>query len=83
MPDRDSAPHDASLERASDERSDKPLKWSQIMLSTLSAGFGVQSGSRRERDFKGGSVESFVIAGLALTTVFVLTLLAIVRTIGG
>ena len=83
MPDRDSAPHDASLERASDERSGKPLKWSQIMLSTLSAGFGVQSGIRRERDFKGGSVKSFVISGLALTTVFVLTLLAIVRTIGG
>ena len=83
MPDRDAAPHDASPERASDERSDKPLKWSQIMLSTLSAGFGVQSGIRRERDFKGGSVKSFVIAGLALTTVFILTLLAIVRTIGG
>ena len=83
MSDRDSAPHDAFLERLSDERSDKPLKWSQTMLSTLSAGFGVQSGSRRECDFKGGSVNSFVIAGLALTTGFEMTLVTIVRTIRG
>lgn len=83
MPDRDAPPHGASVVRPDSERSDMRLKWSQIMLSTLSAGFGVQSGTHRERDFKRGSVKGFVIAGLALTTILVLTLVTLVRTIGG
>lgn len=43
----------------------------RVVGSVLAAGFGVQSGKNRERDFKEGKLMTFVIAGLLFTALFV------------
>lgn len=50
----------------------------QIAGSVLASFFGVQNQARRERDFTRGRARDFVIAGLALTAMFVLLLWGIV-----
>lgn len=53
----------------------------QIVLSTLAAAFGVQSSKNRERDFKHGSIKVFAAAGIIFTTLFVLTLIFVVKMV--
>ena len=60
---------------------DQHLRWSQVVLSALSAGLGIQSQARRERDFENGSSSRFIVVGVTLTALLVLTLCLIVRTI--
>ncbi|MFA0812756.1 DUF2970 domain-containing protein [Microbulbifer epialgicus] len=55
----------------------------QVVLSTLAAAIGVQSNKNRQRDFQSGSMVNYVIAGIIFTTLFVLTLALIVRTVLG
>lgn len=53
----------------------------QALGSVLAAGFGVQSNRNRERDFKHGSLLTFVILGLIGTVAFVLTVYTVVRLV--
>ncbi|SDZ83519.1 DUF2970 domain-containing protein [Microbulbifer marinus] len=55
----------------------------QVVLSTLAAAIGVQSNKNRERDFKGGSIKTYIAAGVIFTTLFVLTLVLVVKTVLG
>ncbi|WP_299726628.1 DUF2970 domain-containing protein [uncultured Endozoicomonas sp.] len=52
-----------------------------VILSALSAAFGVQKQSNLERDFKKGKPAHFIIAGLVGTFLFVIILMAIVRMV--
>ena len=55
--------------------------WWGILLSTLAAAIGVQSNKNRERDFKHGNIKIFIIAGIIFTTIFVVTLVILVKQI--
>ena len=53
----------------------------QDAFSTASAAFGVQSNKNRERDFSGGSIYTFMIAGLTFTAIFIVVMVVLVRTV--
>lgn len=57
----------------------KSLGIKQIIASVLAAAFGVQSSSNRERDFKQGKAQHFIIAGILFTALFVGTLIVVVN----
>lgn len=59
----------------------KPVSWWQVMLSTLMSFFGVQKSDVHERDFEKGSPIRFIIMGVVLTILFVLTLVMIVKIV--
>ncbi len=61
--------------------SDSKPNFIQIIISTLGAAFGVQSNKNRERDFKGGSITTYIIAGIVFTVTFVLVVAMIVRAV--
>ena len=52
---------------------DKAPTLFQSVTSVLAAFFGVQSSKNRERDFKHGKAATFIVVGLVMTGVFVLT----------
>lgn len=60
----------------------KPGLW-QVILSVLAAGFGVQSGKNRERDFQHGSGAVFAAVGLVATVLFILAIYLTVRLVIG
>jgi len=64
------------------DKKDRP-SFGQVVLSTLAAAIGVQSNKNRERDFKGGSLKTYIAAGIIFTAVFVLTLVVVVKTVLG
>lgn len=43
-----------------------------IIFSVLASFFGVQNEANRKRDFEGGNIWHFIIAGLVLTLLFML-----------
>lgn len=53
----------------------------QIVMSTLAAAVGVQSSKNRERDFTGGNIYVYIAAGLIFTTIFVVIMILVVRTV--
>jgi len=53
----------------------------QVFASVLAAGFGVQSERNRERDFVHGKPGQYVVVGLIITLVFVLSLWGLVRLV--
>ena len=53
----------------------------RIVASVLAAGFGVQSGKNRERDFKEGKLATFVVAGIVFTALFVASVYLIVSVV--
>lgn len=55
--------------------------WWGILLSTLAAAIGVQSNKNRERDFKHGNIKIFIAAGIIFTTIFVVTLVVVVKQV--
>lgn len=59
------------------------LTWSRILRSSLAAGLGVQSSRNRERDFAAGSPRRFIVMGLLLTTLFIASLVTVIRVITG
>ena len=60
---------------------EKNLPFWRVVLSVMQGGFGVQSASNRERDFKQGKVLPFIVAALLFTCVFVLLLLTVVSLV--
>jgi len=67
-------------EHDNDNQPRKP-GFGQVILSTLAAAFGVQTSKNRERDFKGGSVKVYIVAGLVFTTLFVLGVVLLVKLV--
>ena len=61
------------------EETPKNLPFWYVVLSVIQASFGVQSVNNRERDFKQGRLTTFIVAALLFTSIFVATLLLIVR----
>lgn len=59
---------------------DKVTLW-QTVVSVLAAFFGVQGSASRQRDFTRGKPIVFILVALALTGLFVIGLLTIVRVI--
>ena len=55
------------------------ISFSTLLLSVLSAFFGVQSSANRQRDFSSGKLFHFIIIGLILALVFILILLGLVK----
>ena len=62
------------------KRPQKPGFW-QIVLSTIAAAFGVQSRKNLEQDFRHGNIYTYIVAGLVFTTLFVLTVILVVRMV--
>ncbi|GAA0796276.1 DUF2970 domain-containing protein [Marinobacterium sediminicola] len=58
--------------------SDKPTLW-QTLLSVLSSFFGVQSEHNRERDFRNGRPVHFILIGLLMAALFVISIILLVR----
>ena len=53
----------------------------QVILSVISASFGVQNYKNRERDFTQGKFWPFVVAALLFTLLFVLTIVTVVKIV--
>ncbi len=53
----------------------------QTIFSILAALFGVQSESKRKRDFEQGKASNFIIAGIIFVIAFIITLYLIVSTV--
>jgi hypothetical protein len=53
----------------------------RVVSSVLAAGFGVQSGKNRERDFKEGRLATFVAAGIVFTALFVASVYLVVSLV--
>jgi hypothetical protein len=62
------------------DSTDKPTL-RQVLASVLAAGFGVQSQRNRERDFRHGRPSQYVVVGLIMTLVFVLTVWGVVKLV--
>nr|WP_250461100.1 DUF2970 domain-containing protein [Microbulbifer sp. GX H0434] len=69
------------VENKEDNKEDKSPSFGQVVLSTLAAAIGVQSNRNRERDFKAGSIKTYIAAGIIFTALFVLTLVLVVKTV--
>ena len=68
-------------DRPPEEQDDKPLSLLQVIGSTLSAAFGVQSSRNRERDFARGKISHFIAAGIGLTVVFIVIIIVVVNLV--
>lgn len=65
------------------QQEEKPgkLGFLQMLSSSLAAAIGVQSSKNKERDFSQGDAKRFVILGIVMTLVFLLTMLGIVQLV--
>ncbi len=65
----------------SDDDAREKLSFLQLLGSVLAAMFGVQSNEKRIRDFSRGKPSHFIIAGIILTALFVLTVWGVVKLV--
>ena len=52
-----------------------------VVKSVLASFFGVQSGKNRKRDFQQGNPMQFILVGIILTALFIVTMIVIVKII--
>jgi len=57
------------------------LSLKNIIFSILSSFIGIQSNKNRERDFKSDSAIYFIIIGIIITIIFIITLYIIVKLV--
>lgn len=57
------------------------ISFGALLLSVLSAFFGVQSSANRERDFSNGKLSHFIIIGLVLGLTFILIVVGVVNLV--
>lgn len=57
-----------------------PSIW-QAVSSVLAAFFGVQNRANRERDFKHGRAGTFIVIGVVMTVLFVLSIVVVVKLV--
>lgn len=65
---------------------EKEISLFKVVLSVMAAMFGVQSSKNRERDFAKGRPAAYVIVGIIMTLLFILTIwtvVSIVMTVSG
>lgn len=67
-----------SQERESEQ---EKLGFFQVLGSVLASFFGVQKNETRERDFRHGRARDFILVGLLLTLVFILTVWGVVQLV--
>lgn len=53
----------------------------EMLASILAAMFGVQNSKNRERDFQRGKPAHFIVLGIIVVTIFVLTIVMAVKII--
>ena len=63
------------------EKDLKQLSWLQMLMSVCSAFFGVQSDKNLTADFTKGKIWPFVVAGVFVVIVFILTLVLVVKLV--
>ncbi len=64
----------------SEQTPQAPGFW-QTISSVLASFFGVQSSKNRERDFRHGKARNFIIVGLVMTVLFVLSIVLLVQVV--
>ena len=71
------------MENSNDQNANEeaPLRFWDLVKSTLSAFLGVQSNANRERDFRRGKLSHFIWMGLLFGLLFVLTLVGVVQLV--
>lgn len=52
-----------------------------IVMSTLAAAIGIQSNKNRERDFVKGNIKVYIVAGLIFTTLFISSIVMLVKLV--
>ena len=67
--------------KSTDNEESKPPSLLSVLGSVLASMFGVQSSRKREKDFVHGKAWHYIIIGLMVTVVFVLTLWAVVSIV--
>ncbi|HCH20086.1 MAG TPA: hypothetical protein DEX33_01695 [Cellvibrionales bacterium] len=72
---------DSATEQEKNNTDEKlPLK--HIIISVLAAAIGVQSKKNQEKDFTAkGSIVTYIVAGIIFTVVFVITVIAVVKSV--
>ena len=60
---------------------EKPPGLWQVVQSVNAAFFGVQSDKNRERDFTRGKPIHYIIVGLIMTALFVVTMIVVVKLV--
>ena len=55
--------------------------WAQAIWSVMASFIGVQSDANRERDFEHGRFSVFVVAGLLMTLIFVISVYGLVQLV--
>jgi hypothetical protein len=67
------------------DQNDKPNTKSpglfSVIQSVLAAMFGIQSDEKREQDFANGNPVNFIVIGIVMVMIFIMTLVAIVNSI--
>ena len=64
-----------------DQPQHRQLTFWELVKSTFSAFLGVQSDANRERDFTHGKMSHFILMGLLLGLLFVLTIIGVVQLV--
>jgi hypothetical protein len=73
--------HNDATDTAQNEPPPRNLSWLTVWRSVASAAFGVQSGENQKRDFQQTSPGRFILAGIGVSVIFVLGLVAIVSLV--
>lgn len=73
--------HDNSATHPDNLEDQENLTLAQMFGSALAAMVGVQTKEKRERDFAKGKASHFIIVGVVLTALFVLTMAGIVTLV--
>jgi hypothetical protein len=69
------------MKQADQKKAPQKLTLRQVIGSVFAAAFGVQSDKNRERDFTQAKPSTYIIAGIIFTTVFVITVIFVVKLI--
>ena len=64
-----------------ENRETEKLSLSQVFGSVISSFLGVQKNANRERDFKRGRARDFIIVGIVLTLLFILSVWGVVQLV--
>ena len=72
---------DNSAAKPDNPKEQDSLSLMQMFGSALAAMVGVQSKEKRERDFAKGKASHFIIVGVVLTAMFVLTMAGVVTLV--
>jgi len=60
---------------------EKEISLFRVVMSVVAAMFGVQSSKNRERDFAKGRPAAYIIVGLIMTLLFILTIWTVVSLV--